>query len=325
MPDSPSTRRALGRSAVAAFTLAAASIGAASFAGATEGPSDRAAQRQGPPDHSPADTRPAADPQAANQQRGNQQRGPSESAGRNDESPGNSGEHKQTICHRTRSATNPYVVITVDFHAVDGELVEVRSDHAGRHDGPVFDPATMTNGDEWGDIIPPFTTEDGMSFDGQNWTDEGQAIFDAGCTVESAEAPPEDEVPGDDTPPADDTPPVDETPVDETPERDDTVTGPNNDAAPDELDDETEEEVLSDVVEPQTPSQPDEVPAPVDSNAEGDDEPEVEVLDETVVPTSQQTLPRTGSMTDLLTLVGGAFLALGSALTAATRRFARSA
>jgi hypothetical protein len=99
------------------------------------------------------------------------------------ESPGNSGPHKHTICHRTRSATNPYVVITVDFHAVDGEIVDSHGDHAERHDGPVFDPATMGNGDVWGDIIPPFTTPDGASYEGMNWTEAGRSIFDNGCEV----------------------------------------------------------------------------------------------------------------------------------------------
>lgn len=98
-------------------------------------------------------------------------------------SPGNSGPHKHTICHRTRSATNPYVMITVDFHAVDGEIADSHGDHAERHGGPVFDPATMGNGDAWGDIIPPFTTPDGASYGGMNWTAAGQAVFDAGCEI----------------------------------------------------------------------------------------------------------------------------------------------
>ena len=36
----------------------------------------------------------------------------------NDTSPGNSGSHKTTICHATGSETNPYVLITVDNHAL---------------------------------------------------------------------------------------------------------------------------------------------------------------------------------------------------------------
>lgn len=76
------------------------------------------------------------------------------------------------------------MVITVDFHAVEGELVEATSDHAERHEGPVFE-TSMTSGDAWGDIIPPFTFE-GVDYAGQNWP-AGEVIFDNGCELPDTE------------------------------------------------------------------------------------------------------------------------------------------
>lgn len=102
-------------------------------------------------------------------------------------SPGNSGEHKVTICHRTNSATNPYVQITVDFHAVDGHGED--SDHAGVHTGGVYEPGMKERGEAWGDIIPAFTTPDGEAHPAVNWTAAGQAIFENGCEL-PAEVPP---------------------------------------------------------------------------------------------------------------------------------------
>ena len=126
---------------------------------------------------------------------------PQASDGHNDESPGASGEHKQTICHRTRSASNPYVRITVDYHAVDGQIEQVskgRGDHAAQHDTPaVFDPDTMHSGDKWGDIIPPFTI-DGAEFAGLNWG-AGESIFNRGCTVGSSEEGGNENTGGEDT------------------------------------------------------------------------------------------------------------------------------
>lgn len=106
-------------------------------------------------------------------------------------SPGNSGEHKVTICHRTNSATNPYVQITVDFHAVDGHGED--SDHAGVHTGGVYEPGMKESGEAWGDIIPAFTTPDGESHPAVNWTEAGQAIFANGCELPAEVAPAGDE------------------------------------------------------------------------------------------------------------------------------------
>ncbi|MEO8105963.1 MAG: hypothetical protein ABI720_01485 [Actinomycetes bacterium] len=97
--------------------------------------------------------------------------------------PGNS--DKVTICHRTNSVTNPYVVITVDQSAVDGDLGNNtgQGDHYLEHLGPVFDPSVdyqpPFSDDEWGDIIPPI---EGVH-DGLNWTAEGIAIYQNDCTV----------------------------------------------------------------------------------------------------------------------------------------------
>jgi hypothetical protein len=84
-----------------------------------------------------------------------------------------------TLCHATNSATNPYVVITVDpAGAFDG--------HAG-HTGPVgTDPVTMkANGITWGDIIPAFdyAGAPGGHFNGLNLTADGLAILNNGCNL----------------------------------------------------------------------------------------------------------------------------------------------
>lgn len=74
-------------------------------------------------------------------------------------------EHKVTLCHATGSATNPYVTITVDYHAL-------QNGHTG----------------DKGDIIPP-TTINGVTYSA-NWDANGQAIFNNGCRpVVAAETP----------------------------------------------------------------------------------------------------------------------------------------
>jgi hypothetical protein len=77
-------------------------------------------------------------------------------------------EHKFTICHRTRSATNPYNQITVDRDSL------IKQGHL-THTGPIFSPGLRN----WGDIIPPVPPE---LPDGMNWPD-GSPILDNGCEV----------------------------------------------------------------------------------------------------------------------------------------------
>ena len=67
-----------------------------------------------------------------------------------------------TICHATASVQNPYVQITVDPDAADGDI---GNDH-GQGDHSTHE----------GDIIPPHDT-----FAGLNWTGEGRAIHGNGC------------------------------------------------------------------------------------------------------------------------------------------------
>ncbi|HEU5085000.1 MAG TPA: LPXTG cell wall anchor domain-containing protein [Acidimicrobiales bacterium] len=226
------------------------------------------------------------------------------------ESPGASGTHKHTICHRTRSATNPYVQITIDFHAVDGELVEATSDHAERHDGPVFD-SSMSSGDAWGDIIPPFTTEDGDSFEGQNW-DDGQAIFENGCELPATETETGGEV------------------VEE--EEDDEELAPivGGEEVTDEqpaVEEQPATDVEGDVVtRDQTPT--------VGTDVLGLAAPasDTQVLGAVVTRTPTEvggaqvsSLPRTGNATGLLAAAGAALVGLGLVLVRGTRRMSPTA
>lgn len=77
------------------------------------------------------------------------------------------GDHKVTICHATGSDSNPYVQITVDWHALKA--------HHSEH---------------WGDIIPG-----GHKWGGQNWDEDGQAIYYNGCVPCPPEEEPEPEEP----------------------------------------------------------------------------------------------------------------------------------
>lgn len=102
-------------------------------------------------------------------------------------------DDKVTICHRTNSVTNPYVEITVDEDAVDGQAGKSKGqpDHYGEHKGPVATSEEVAQGYkddkiEWGDIIPPVPGY----HEGLNWTEEGQAIYNNGCNFEGEDSDP---------------------------------------------------------------------------------------------------------------------------------------
>lgn len=92
-------------------------------------------------------------------------------------SPGNA--DNVTFCHRTDSATNPYVVVTTDPEAI------IREGH-DTHEGPVFSPELKDAHTKWGDIIPAFSFVNGrgetQDYPGMNLP-EGQSILDHGCAV----------------------------------------------------------------------------------------------------------------------------------------------
>lgn len=93
-------------------------------------------------------------------------------------------EDKVTICHRTNADNNPYVQITVDSHAVDGEAGEPgQADHYDEHVGPVWNDTLKDDKIEWGDIIPPV---EGFH-EGLNWTEEGIAFYENDCAVPAEE------------------------------------------------------------------------------------------------------------------------------------------
>jgi hypothetical protein len=85
--------------------------------------------------------------------------------------------HQVTICHATDSNSHPYVTDTVDISS-SGDL----SGGHSKHTGPLWDGQVK----KWGDIIPPYdyTNDSGtFHFDGLNWTEDGQAIYNNGCKV----------------------------------------------------------------------------------------------------------------------------------------------
>ena len=90
--------------------------------------------------------------------------------------------HKETICHRTNSETNPYVIITVDYAAIDSVGNNDHMHHTG--DNIVWYPGAKADGKKWGDIIPPV---EGVTA-GLNWSVEGQAIWNNGCQAGGGDA-----------------------------------------------------------------------------------------------------------------------------------------
>jgi hypothetical protein len=108
--------------------------------------------------------------------------------------------HKVTICHRTHSASNPYVIITVDEAAINSDG---GSDHQSHNEGnapnaTMIPGATETTGGAvgsiadamalkdaglwWSDVIPPFYENgDPGDWNSLNWDATGQAIFENGC------------------------------------------------------------------------------------------------------------------------------------------------
>ncbi|MGA0804764.1 MAG: hypothetical protein ACO3QU_07780, partial [Ilumatobacteraceae bacterium] len=90
------------------------------------------------------------------------------------------GQARITLCHRTKSTTNPYRLITVSVNALNGHT---------RHSGSVW-TSSNANGDTWGDIIPggdsdanPFWVDADGSRQGSkalNWSTTGKAFMVSG-------------------------------------------------------------------------------------------------------------------------------------------------
>jgi hypothetical protein len=92
-------------------------------------------------------------------------------------------EDNVTLCHATDSATNPYVVITIDQNGIDN--INTGPNGHGTHTGPLVTSeaeaqALKDQHIQWGDIIPAFNIG-GVNFPGLNNTPAGLAILANGC------------------------------------------------------------------------------------------------------------------------------------------------
>ena len=90
-------------------------------------------------------------------------------------------QDKIVICHATGSQTNPYNVIEIARSSIDpqqGNSKKYLEGH-GDHTGPVWTSGAAS----WGDIIPPFSSDEGNAFPGYNWSSAGQAILLNGCAA----------------------------------------------------------------------------------------------------------------------------------------------
>jgi len=229
---------------------------------------------------------------------------------------------KVELCHRTNSTTNPYRVIEVSVDATNGEFVG--PDHTG-HDGPAFDftgdPSVLYppphNGDQWGDIIPPYPYTGGQ-FPGMNWDAETMDadFVSGGC--QGPDEPPDPTCPeaGQVWDDVDDSGTIDEGECSvpfECPEGTEFVDGNDNSI---------EEE--GECVEPSVFVCP---TGTEGSDTNGNDvvddgecnAPE-EVLGEVVTPAQPAQLPHTGSNTGPMALAGAGLILIGSGALSASRR-----
>lgn len=78
------------------------------------------------------------------------------------------------ICHATNSHQNPYVSQSPNIQN-DGSLTGGHLNHTG----PVWFSGIEVS---WGDIIPPYSSGE-FVFDGLNWDEEGEAIYNNDCEI----------------------------------------------------------------------------------------------------------------------------------------------